>query len=55
VYLDTYKHTEMEGGCARTAHPLTRCAIDAVITYEGSVRALTDMRVGDMVTVTTDT
>ena len=30
-------------------------ASDAVITYEGQVCALTDVRVGDMVTVTTDT
>ncbi|HSX82947.1 MAG TPA: hypothetical protein VLQ80_30860 [Candidatus Saccharimonadia bacterium] len=30
-------------------------ASDAVITYEGQVCMLTDVRVGDMVTVTTDT
>ena len=30
-------------------------ATDAVITYEGQICALTDVRVGDMVTVTTDT
>ena len=30
-------------------------ASDAVITYEGQVCTLTDVRVGDMVTVTTDT
>ena len=30
-------------------------ASDAVITYEGQTFALTDVRVGDMVTVTTDT
>jgi len=30
-------------------------ASDAVITYDGQMCALTDVRVGDMVTVTTDT
>ena len=30
-------------------------ASDVVITYEGQTFALTDVRVGDMVTVTTDT
>jgi hypothetical protein len=30
-------------------------ASDAVITYDGQTCALTDVRVGDMVTVTTDT
>ena len=30
-------------------------AADAVITYDGQICALTDVRVGDMVTVTTDT
>ena len=30
-------------------------AADAVITYEGQTCALTDVRVGDLVTVTTDT
>jgi len=43
------------GGCGRTVHPPTRCAIDAVITYEDQARTLTDVRGGDLVTVTTDT
>lgn len=30
-------------------------AADAVITYDGQICALTDVRVGDLVTVTTDT
>jgi hypothetical protein len=36
-------------------HHTYAVAADAVITYAGQICALTDVRVGDMVTVTTDT
>jgi hypothetical protein len=36
-------------------HHTYAVATDAVITYEGQTCALTDVRVGDTVTVTTDT
>ena len=36
-------------------HNTYTVAADAVISYDGQICALTDVRVGDMVTVTTDT
>lgn len=36
-------------------HHTYAVAADAVITYDGQICTLTDVRVGDMVTVTTDT
>jgi hypothetical protein len=51
VGTDTLTMTERVG-----KHPHTYAvASDAVITYDGQTCALTDVRVGDRVTVTTDT